>query len=233
MVFLFSCVLYRSKSPASGDSSGKSSSVTDDKHELLHDKVDDVMCEEDSGIMERDTDLGTVDDKLPALQDGRSSDRTDAENVERNDEPVTMELRSECSDESNEDMDKGDYNEARDSELPRKHSSGKRRNSFLVPFYNRRASFTPSFFKPSLSLLRKHRRDRSARGRHQRLVFEEESETSPLPQQEAIEIEGEEGKEELKHGDREVIVAHKSIKMTARLAESLKKTLQNLKLFLT
>ena len=103
------------------------------------------------------------------------------------------------------------------------------RRSSLVPFFNRRSSFTPSFFKPLRLSVRKTRnssngggeRYTSLHGSRQRLVFDE--------QEEEEEEEGvpsvEEGREEEGVGSRPALLK--------RLGQSLKKTLQNLKLFLT
>ena len=101
------------------------------------------------------------------------------------------------------------------------------RRSSLVPFFNRRSSFTPSFFKPLRLSVRKTRNSSngggemytSLHGSRQRLVFDEQEE-------EEVEEEGrEEGREEEGEGSRPALLK--------RLGQSLKKTLQNLKLFLT
>lgn len=110
------------------------------------------------------------------------------------------------------------------NEPTRKQSSINRRGSFLVPFFNRRASFTPSFFKSS-------RRDLLANGRQQRLVFEEDtSEALSLPVQEEVEMEG---GGEVAHEAGEVTAVSHERPITVRAAEGLKKILRNLKLFLT
>ena len=110
---------------------------------------------------------------------------------------------------------------------------GKRRGS-LVPFFNRRSSFTPSFFKPSRSPWVTSRRQggvvggghRSDDSPQQRLVFEEEEE------EEGEEEGGEEEGEEREEGGGEVDVTEKPTAVR-QFGQGLKKTLLNLKLFLT
>ena len=116
--------------------------------------------------------------------------------------------------------------EGREAERTGRGYETKRRSS-LVPFFNRRSSFTPSFFKPLRLSVRKTRnssngggkRYTSLHGSRQRLVFDE---------QEEEEGEGvpsvEEGREEEGEGSRPALLM--------RLCQSLK-TLQNLKFFLT
>ena len=101
------------------------------------------------------------------------------------------------------------------------------KRSSLVPFFNRRSSFTPSFFKPLRLSVRKTRnssngggeRYTSLHGSRQRLVFDEqEEEEEGVPS--VKEGRGEEGE-----GSRPALLK--------RLGQSFKNTLQNLKLFLT
>ena len=105
------------------------------------------------------------------------------------------------------------------------------RRSSLVPFFNRRSSFTPSFFKPLRLSVRKTRnssngggeRYTSLHGSRQRLVFDE---------QEEEEEEEEEGVPSVEEGREEEGVGSRPALLT-RLCQSFKNTLQNLKLFLT
>ena len=211
----------RSKKQAvdSGHSSSQSNSVTDDKQELL---ADDAACEPNGEMTQCDTDLGTVygssSNLLTEHQDGHASGDDGGDEIEP--------LVGGATTDDGLINERGCGEEGDTSESPRrKLSSASRRGSFLVPFFNRRASFTPSFFRPPK---RWHsRRDRSAENGVQRLVFEEEE--SGLGQE--IEMEGggdgEEGGGE--GGQGGVATA----KWTKRLKASLKKTLLNLKLFFT
>lgn len=140
-----------------------------------------------------------------------------------------------------EDTSSGGVSEDGEMETDAQRQGNKRKGS-LVPFYNRRPSFTPSFFKPVR--LFPHKRLSGAgytsmRGSRQRLVFEEEEddETVSLPQREPGEValeegrgvseDGEDEREEREEGEERVTTR------AGRVCAALKKTLQNLKLFLT
>ena len=100
----------------------------------------------------------------------------------------------------------------------------RRRSSFLIPFFNRRESFTPSFFRASLSMLQKRQQEIEDRESEtqQRLEFEErEGSLSPLVGDE-INTENIVEKEEGVPSERGKF---------HRVKNGIKKTLVNLKFF--
>lgn len=116
-----------------------------------------------------------------------------------------------------------------------------RKRSFLIPFFNRRESFTPSFVKPSLSALRHKFRRRA--GKRDTLSREGESQefSDVSSEQEEIEMEGEaasagESEEEgllEEPGDREAESESSWFRRKLkRFGKSLKTALYDLKLFL-
>ena len=97
----------------------------------------------------------------------------------------------------------------------------RRRSSFLVPFFNRRESFTLSFFKPSQSALKqKQERQRSTQHHSQ-------AHDPSLLSQEEIELE-EDGQRE----DGKRVKATLLRRQAHSVREGLKTTLLNLRLFL-
>ena len=111
-----------------------------------------------------------------------------------------------------------------------------RKRSFLVPFFNRRDSFTPSFVKPSLSALRLKFRKRGARDN---LVREGESPvcSDVSSEQEVIEMEAATGESEderlLEDPAREVEPESSWCRRKLKqFGKSLKTVLYNFKLFL-
>ena len=121
-----------------------------------------------------------------------------------------------------------DLGEERDAAVSVEPPVGSRRRSSLVPFFNRRSSFTPSFFKPLRLSVHQTRRnsDRytSLRSSQQRLVFEEKENEG-----EGEAMSGEVHQEVREKGEEET----GCVSLMKRLGQSLKKTLLNLKLFLT
>jgi len=100
-------------------------------------------------------------------------------------------------------------------------SGRRRRSSFLVPFFNRRESFTLSFFKPSQSALRqKQERQRDTHCHSQ-------AHDTALLSQEEIEMEEDGQREEGKR-----VKATLLYRQVRSVREGLKTTLLNLRLFL-
>ena len=127
-----------------------------------------------------------------------------------------------------------DLGEERDAAVSVEPPVGSRRRSSLVPFFNRRSSFTPSFFKPLRLSVRQTRRnsDRytSLRSSQQRLVFEEkENEGEGEGEGEGEAMSGKVHQEVRENDEEET----GGVSLMKRLGQSLKKTLLNLKLFLT
>ena len=127
--------------------------------------------------------------------------------------------------------DMGPEDHQKDDEEKENRPSGKRRGS-LIPFFNRRSSFTPSFFKPSHSLQqsRESRHLRSLHSDRHQLIFEEEEE------EEENDIELHEEDNEIEEKDREgeeVERVEKSSSAVGRFGQTLKEKLMNLKLFIT
>lgn len=188
------------KNAASGDGSSHSSSVSDDKQELLPNSANSIHELQEISTTQGDTDLRTTDKKV--TDNDRSTSTATTEHSQRKDE-----------------LEVADENMDRATNGPTRKQS--RRSSFLVPFFNRRGSFTPSFFKSS-------RRDLLADERRQRLVFEEDTSEAVSPVQEEVEME-----EEVPREVGVVTEVRNERPLTVRVVEGLKKTLRNFKLFLT
>ena len=103
-----------------------------------------------------------------------------------------------------------------------KHTPGRRRSSFLVPFFDRRESFTLSFFKPSLSALRRREEQR----KHHHHVTTRKHDRSHPPQEdvEGMEGGGEGGEDSRRKVDKIALLGRK-----ARAV--MKNTFLNLRLF--
>ena len=119
------------------------------------------------------------------------------------------------------------------------------RRSSLVPFFNRRSSFTPSYFKPLRLPARKSsgsgtsaKRYSSLHTSRQRLVFEEQEEEEK-EEEEDQQVEGGRGeeregvREEGERDERRKVSGEEPTTLVQRVGQSFKRTLQNLKLFLT
>ena len=222
---LFIC---RSKKQAANSEhrSSQCNNVADDKQELL---TNDATCERESEITQRANDLETVygsSSNLLAEHQGGSSDGGGGVSTESG--PTVGSATGD-----DESVDDRACSEEGGGETPqRRLSNASRRGSFIIPFFNRRGSFTPSYFRPPKKW--RGRQDRSVANGVQRLVFEEEGEEETGLGQE-IEMEGrgerEQGESEGRKGESEG--ACKTSKWTQQLKTSLKRTLQNLKLFFT
>ena len=128
-------------------------------------------------------------------------------------------------DSKEEGIKDGDYSSRRNSGSSSMTTqvSGRRRrrSSFLVPFFNRRESFTLSFFKPSQSALKqKQERERDTH-RHS------QAHDTALLSQEEIEMEEDGQREEGKR-----VKATLLCRQARSVREGLKTTLLNLRLFL-
>ena len=228
--FPFFAHIRRAKNPPEDDAS-KETSVADDTQELLDPETsqtgDDITSyRDDDVVLKPDTDLGTANGELAALQDGGgracSSEHGGSESAMQ-DAVCSSDNAGSRRSVSEEECEVEDMvvHDGSSSSNPRMQPLGKRRNSILVPFFNRRASFTPSFFKTSRSMLLQSHQERWNK------LAVDENEESLLAQQEEIEMEGESRGE----GEREeVSVSHRKI---VRMKESLKKALLDFKLFFT
>ena len=225
--FPFFAHIRRAKNPPEDDASNETS-VADDTQELLDPETsqtgDDISSyRDDDVVLKPDTDLGTANGELAALQGGGgracSSEHGGSESAMQDTvcSSDNAGSRHSVSEEECEVEDMVVHDE--EGSNPPPHPLGKRRNSILVPFFNRRTSFTPSFFKSSRSMLLQSHQERWNR------LTVDENEESLLAQQEEIEMEGESRGE----GEREE-VSHRKI---VRMKESLKKALLDFKLFFT
>ena len=248
------CV-YRPKRQGSGseDSSSQSSCVADDQQLLLQNSTN--SDEHASGVSGNDPrTLNSVQ------QDRECTSLADIElqHFEKREDatPIAVEMRGhsqhreECEDELSGGVD--DTRE-REMEALDQRQSGKRKGS-LVPFYNRRSSFTPSFYKPARLFPHKRPAGTGPSSVHQScqgLLFEEEEgkkdETLSLPQQKTGEpadtatlekgrryLEDGEAEMEEEEGEKEGDMGEeRATTRLSRLCETLKKSLRNLKLFLT
>lgn len=195
---------------------------------------------------ESDKQASGLTDAPPDLEIASQSLETETVNAATNSDDDDERLRVEVSGEE------GDRLEPREGSCEREEMkmspvaprySGRR--SSLVPFFNRRSSFTPSYFKPlrcpqnsSSSSGGGVKRYTSLHSGRQRLVFEEHKEDE---EEEEGEGEGKAAVEEERvalkcAGEREEegergVGEEKGL--FGRLGQSFKKTLQNLKLFLT
>ena len=186
---------------------------------------------------ESDEQASRLTDVPPDLEIASQSLETETVNAATNSDDDDKRLRIEvCGEE-------GDRLEPREGSCEREEEkmspvaprySGRR--SSLVPFFNRRSSFTPSYFKP-LRFPRNSsggsggggKRYTSLHSGRQRLVFEEHKD------EEEEEGEGKAAVEEERvalkcAGERDV---GEEKGLFGRLGQSFKKTLQNLKLFFT
>ena len=144
-------------------------------------------------------------------------------------------------------LEEGSSGEQRSTESPVTLRMSGRRSS-LVPFFNRRSSFTPSYFKPlRLPVLAARKssgsgkRYTSLHSSQQRLVFEEQEEEEKEEKEEEEDQQVEGGRGEEREGVREEGERDEERKesgeepttLVRRVGQSFKRTLQNLKLFLT
>ena len=144
-------------------------------------------------------------------------------------------------------LEEGSSGEQRGTESPVTLRMSGRRSS-LVPFFNRRSSFTPSYFKPlrfPVVAARKSsgsgKRYTSLHSSQQRLVFEEqeEEEKEEKEEEEDQQVEGGRGeeregvREEGERDERRKVSGEEPTTLVQRVGQSFKRTLQNLKLFLT
>ena len=154
-------------------------------------------------------------------EDSPSLDFDISEGMASLDEGINVDEKLEDGALSNAEVSTG---EERHGSLSRdKHTPGRRRSSFLVPFFNRRESFTLSFFKPSLSALRRREEQRK---RHHHVTTGKHARSQE-------DIEGMEGGGEGGGGSRRKEDKIGLLGKKARAAKGgLKNTLLNLRLFL-
>ena len=139
------------------------------------------------------------------------------------------EMRLEASDQVDAEMT-GKRKKLRQTEKSGGKSTQKvrRSSSFLIPFFNRRESFTVSFVKPSQSLLRRKAELKSTK--------EARKEVDDTLEEEEIEIESGEGGEGDGEGDKDRLLEKEELSRTRRLmkkiARSIFNSLLDLKLFL-
>ena len=221
-VYMCNRFVYSSKveGSVSEESNSQTSSVADDQQELLHNSSDHQH-------IDREVVRGVEDCVLQQGSEGTPTSSTDVEEITSievtgHSRDNTPGVRSHSRDKLAEDSE----------EVTATH--GRRRKGPLLPYFNRRASFTPSFFKPSKSQLRRNRHSGLCRsGSRQRLVFAEEERRSVPHNPQAMEG-GEEAEEQAgEEEEEEEVVAVVTGKVPSRLGQSLMKTLRNLKLFLT
>ena len=220
--------LSRSKDSRSG-SGDVSSSVSEDQQQLLVEPS------------EGDSSSTQLTETSQCTENTEKTETTiaDEEGVELVSEG-TSDWTSSGSEGRSNDFEEESGGDRRGSESPGTTRETKRRSS-LVPFFNRRSSFTPSFFKP-LRLPRAARNSNSGtsgkkytslHSGRQRLVFEEqEEEEEEEGAKGGQSVEGEEGERERRRGESEQEKEERTT-LIGRVGQSFKKTLQNLKLFLT
>ena len=117
---------------------------------------------------------------------------------------------------------KGDMEEKEGRRKEHRYSFGRRKSSFVVPFFNRRESVTMSFVKPSLSALHRKKKleEQRVRRRKERLA------------QEAVEMEEEEEVGEEGVGGERGEERGKFFQLLEKVKVVLKEALANLKQFI-
>ena len=130
-------------------------------------------------------------------------------------------------------------NTTRTNKSRRSARKERRRSSFLIPFFNRRDSFTPSFVKPSQSALYQEAEREAVRrklGASER-ILQEADVTSEESQQEEIEMpedlsNGDSGRERLLEDLVEEEQLSRTRRVLKRVGRSIKQSLFDLRLFL-
>ena len=116
---------------------------------------------------------------------------------------------------------KGDMEEKKGRRKEHRYSFGRRKSSFLVPFFNRRESVTMSFVKPSLSALhQKKKLEERVRRRKERLAQEEVE----MEEEEEVGEEGVEGERGEERG--------KFFQLLEKVKIGLKEAVANLKQYI-